>query len=40
VEGMGDWDQAKLEAAIKQKHGSEDNSNNPTAIICRWVVLS
>lgn len=33
-ETMEDWDQAKLEAAIASKHGS-DNTNRPTDIICK-----
>lgn len=34
AEGMDDWDQAELEKAVAQKHGS-DNTNRPTAIICK-----
>lgn len=34
-EGMEDWDQTKLEEAIKQKHGNEANSNVSTTIICK-----
>mmetsp|Transcript_40614 Transcript_40614/g.77547 ORF Transcript_40614/g.77547 Transcript_40614/m.77547 type:complete len:383 (-) Transcript_40614:1775-2923(-) len=33
-EGMEDWDQEKLEAAIKRKHGAEQK-NNQTTIICK-----
>ncbi|GIL54317.1 hypothetical protein Vafri_9891 [Volvox africanus] len=34
-EGMEDWDQATLEAAIKQKHANE---NKPTEIICKFFL--
>lgn len=33
--GMEDWDQATLEAAIKQKHANE---NKPTDIICKFFL--
>ncbi len=32
---MEDWDQATLEAAIKQKHANE---NKPTEIICKFFL--
>ncbi|GLC34909.1 hypothetical protein PLESTB_001177000 [Pleodorina starrii] len=34
-EGMDDWDQATLEAAVKQKHANE---NKPTEIICKFFL--
>eukprot|EP00198_Chlamydomonas_reinhardtii_P000117 XP_001689452.1 predicted protein [Chlamydomonas reinhardtii] len=34
-EGMEDWDQATLEAAVKQKHANE---NKPTDIICKFFL--
>ncbi|GFR48039.1 hypothetical protein Agub_g9872, partial [Astrephomene gubernaculifera] len=34
-EGMEDWDQATLEAAVKQKHANE---NKPTEIICKFFL--
>ncbi|KAG2489340.1 hypothetical protein HYH03_012170 [Edaphochlamys debaryana] len=34
-EGMEDWDQATLEAAIRQKHSNE---NKPTEIICKFFL--
>lgn len=34
-QGMEDWDQATLEAAIKQKHANE---NKPTDIICKFFL--
>jgi hypothetical protein len=37
---MEDWDQAQLEAAVAQKHGSEanNNPNNRTTIICKFFL--
>ncbi len=32
---MEDWDQATLEAAIKQKHANE---NKPTEITCKFFL--
>lgn len=29
------WDQKKLEAVIARKHGSEENTNNETTIVCK-----
>ncbi len=37
-EGMDDWDQEKLEAVVKQKHGSEKQANNETQIICKYFL--
>ena len=34
---MEDWDQAKLEEAIKKKHTSE-NKNRQTDIICKYFL--
>ncbi len=35
-EGMGEWDQEKLEEVVKQKHGAE--RNRPTDIICKYFL--
>ena len=35
VDSIDEWDQRKLEAVIKKKHGMEENTNNETNIICR-----
>lgn len=35
TQGMEDWDQATLEAAVKQKHANE---NKPTDIICKFFL--
>eukprot|EP00798_Chlamydomonas_sp_ICE-L_P004043 gene4043-14122_t len=39
-EGMDDWDQETLEKAIAEKHANEVNSNNATAIICKFFLES
>jgi len=35
-ENMDEWDQEKLEAVVKQKHGTE--KNRPTDIICKFFL--
>ncbi|CAG9464247.1 unnamed protein product [Pedinophyceae sp. YPF-701] len=37
-EGMDDWDQETLEAAVKQKHGAENGRPNKTKIICKYFL--
>lgn len=38
-EGMDDWDQETLEAAVKKKHGAEATSaSNATKIICKYFL--
>ena len=34
---MEDWDQAKLEDAVNQKHGKQ-NINKPTEIVCKFFI--
>ncbi|KND04459.1 uncharacterized protein SPPG_00188 [Spizellomyces punctatus DAOM BR117] len=35
---MDNWDQAKLEDAVNQKHGGTDNLNKPTDIVCKFFL--
>ncbi|KAJ1336991.1 hypothetical protein BSLG_006751 [Batrachochytrium salamandrivorans] len=37
---MDNWDQAKLEDAVRQKHTEGDNRNKPTDIVCKFFVES
>ncbi|KAI9094600.1 hypothetical protein DFS34DRAFT_566546, partial [Phlyctochytrium arcticum] len=38
-DNMDDWDQAKLESAINEKHGSSNaNKNKPTDIVCKFFL--
>jgi hypothetical protein len=35
---MEDWDQAKLEEAVRKKHLAKDNINKPTDIVCKYFI--
>eukprot|EP00842_Homolaphlyctis_polyrhiza_P004271 jgi/Hompol1/4845/HPOL_004002-RA len=37
-DNMEDWDQKKLEDAVRQKHTEKDNANKPTDIVCKYFI--